>query len=835
MTSLKFLQIPIQQFLETISIPFSGANAYVKSDGTKDGDVLRPNKPKEEVLKDLSKIDASHITAYLKYYTDNKFLCLDIDDKTKTNDEIHNIVKDKLGYLPPFTLSATKLKPHYFIFVNNFDLPNFKRKNGTYFGLDGDLLADYVVEKNHTPVYYTNDVFSIENHALGHSVRDDIEMLDLDWSTVKHHFSQLYSKEKNPIQKTKLSKSQHTNNNEPNHYSNTPIVVDDKISLQPKPIVIDLFGVLETSHFEDYQNWIDLLMTSKNLGISYDLFDTFCSKCKNYNNSGNITRWLSYNPCDTKNNFGIPKLIQFAKMSNILKTSEILQKYDFNNSDKLIDRLIDEPNNDNMAILLLSLLDNRLKFNPIKKIFLLFNTDNCLWEPLENGDVICKKLLNDFIPFTLRESLQPLPKLLKALKKQDELLDEPQNKSKIDALEYKINTLKKLLIKCGQDSFKAGTVNSLRSLSYEKQSFFELFDKKPNLFAFSNGICIDLYTNEKRKLLKEDYLSISTGYEYKDVSQEQIKLTRDLIYTYFEDEDTMNSYLSALSCALLGNNKNENMFIFTGTGRNGKSCMSDLIKNVFGNYYYPLDVSQLTTYSKGADAINSEKANLENKRFVIAEEPESGKKSNALVTATIKEWTGNTDLMVRTLNTKAYKIKPQFTLYLNCNDIPCLTKKDPAISLRLKTIHFPFQFTAKTQDEIDETTRLQNLNIKKDIQHEDYKYGLLGLLLDIYKKNNGVYYESIKVKEATANYLDEQNVVKKWFLEKYELDPKGKLTSTELYKHYCNCNKELHISQNNFGIEMKEFCKTRVYQGLNVYCAKPKSKDIDPCLIEKDI
>ena len=328
----------------------------------------------------------------------------------------------------------------------------------------------------------------------------------------------------------------------------------------------------------------------------------------------------------------------------------------------------------------------------------------------------------------------------------------------------------------------------------------------------------DLDIGVARNTLKEDYLTISCGYGYKEANEENIDLVKRFVYNYFENDDVLQSYLSAISLGLYGNNINEKMFIFTGNGRNGKSCMGDLIKYVFGDYYYPLDISQLTSYSKGADAINTEKASLERKRFIIAEEPESGSKSDSLKTSVIKEWTGNSDLTVRTLHTTAYKFKPQFTLYLNCNEIPSLSKKDDAISIRLKTIRFPFQFTGKNVDECIDNIRLEDIHVKRRIKSEEFKQGFIHLLFQTFCKYSGVYYESKKVQEDTKEYLDEQNPIRNWFFERYKLDPKGEQRKRDLYVTFCGENNDVSISEKDFGTFVKEFCKTRKSDGVIYYC-----------------
>lgn len=785
--------IGIQTFLNKLHIAFCGINGYKKvlPNGKEDTKMLRPDKPLSAIQKDLLKNTSTHLSVYLKH-SQNIYI-LDVDELNKSNEEIHSMVREIIGFLPPFTLSSKKKKPHYYLYIDNFPIANFKHKTKCFTKCDGDFIKDLIVEANDTLVYYENSD----------------ELIRADWNVLKEYIILDDAVSSSTISNNKVTKGTVSN-------KGSKTVTDKPAEIQP--IVLELLDALNGESFGSYDKWFDLLMTCKNINISYESFDTFSKKCNGYNEAGNRELWNNYSVDNNKNLFGIPKLIEFARRCDEGKTDTILKKYNYYSENYIIERLIEKNAHSDIACLYLSNNDGVLFYRVSKKTFLVYNKTTCLWEYLENDEVVLPSRINKCVSPIIEKHLTVVKNKLKQLELKFQRGDEAQQKY----LEDKIYRLQKIINNIGSFSFIKGVIAQLRSLCYEPEQFFKNFDNKPNLFAFNNGFVYDLDIGAARNTSKEDYLTISCGYGYKEANEEYIDLVKKFVYNYFENDDVLESYLSSVSLGLYGNNINEKFIIFTGSGRNGKSCMGDLIKYIFGDYYYPLDISQLTSYSKGADAINTEKASLERKRFVIAEEPESVSKTFSLKTCTIKEWTGNSDLTVRTLHTSAYKFKPQFTLYLNCNTIPNLSKKDDAVGARLKKIQFPFSFTGTTEAECIENVRMEDIRIKQSIKTEEFKYGFIHLLFRIYNKYRGRFYESIKVKNDTKEYLDEQNPIRGWFFKNYKLNPDGKQDKEELYLHFRRDNPDSCINKIEFGRSVREFCEPRKsgieYHACSIIC-----------------
>ena len=140
------------------------------------------------------------------------------------------------------------------------------------------------------------------------------------------------------------------------------------------------------------------------------------------------------------------------------------------------------------------------------------------------------------------------------------------------------------------------------------------------------------------------------------------------------------------------------MFILHGkTTRNGKSTLLNTIETMLGDYAKVAPVGMICRgdRQKDAEAASPTLAGLKGKRFVtMSESNEYGK----LDEEKIKQLTGGEEISARALYQSAITFKPQFTLWLSCNDLPMVTDKSLFASNRIKVIEFNRHFTPQEQD-----------------------------------------------------------------------------------------------------------------------------------------
>ena len=149
---------------------------------------------------------------------------------------------------------------------------------------------------------------------------------------------------------------------------------------------------------------------------------------------------------------------------------------------------------------------------------------------------------------------------------------------------------------------------------------------------------------------------------------------------------------------MLGVSNDESMFILHGkTTRNGKSTLLNTIETMLGDYAKVAPVGMICRgdRQKDAEAASPTLAGLKGKRFVtMSESNEYGK----LDEEKIKQLTGGEEISARALYQSAITFKPQFTLWLSCNDLPMVTDKSLFASERIKVIEFNRHFTPEEQD-----------------------------------------------------------------------------------------------------------------------------------------
>jgi hypothetical protein len=187
-------QKTIAEFCEDYEIPYLHNYDYVKGP---DGKLLKRcgknldsslsfsgiSKRNAEIrmgralLEESERIKPSNwINIYYKFM--EELFILDIDDTTIEVDEINEKVKEIFGFVPPYTLSSTKQRPHYILNIENF--PNKEQMSlcarDCFLPFTGDFLI-HVVEVRNSIV-----------HNLQYDSFGDIVFTPLNWEKIKKHF-----------------------------------------------------------------------------------------------------------------------------------------------------------------------------------------------------------------------------------------------------------------------------------------------------------------------------------------------------------------------------------------------------------------------------------------------------------------------------------------------------------------------------------------------------------------------------------------------------------------------------------------------------------------------
>lgn len=342
----------------------------------------------------------------------------------------------------------------------------------------------------------------------------------------------------------------------------------------------------------------------------------------------------------------------------------------------------------------------------------------------------------------------------------------------------------------------------------------EQFDTHPYLINCKNGT-YDLESMEFREHRWQDFLTMQTNFEY---SVQDVRCER---WEKFIQEVTQNDYEKAdylqraLGYSILGTSKEECMFILHGkTTRNGKSTMLDAIQHLLGDYstVAPVELICRGDRAKNAEAANPVLAKLKGKRMVTMSESDTAGK---LDEATIKQYTGGEDITARELYQSAITYKPQFTMWLSCNDLPAIKDKSLFASDRVRVIEFNRHFTDAEQDK----------GLKDYFESPEAMKGIFTWLIAGYFKYRrfGLRMND-NMKAVVKQYERDNDLVLQFLEEKCEQNDdaitKAK-TLFDTYKIWCKSNGYYVCSMKKFNAEVTAhpewYAEKAMSGGVTVY------------------
>ena len=224
------------------------------------------------------------------------------------------------------------------------------------------------------------------------------------------------------------------------------------------------------------------------------------------------------------------------------------------------------------------------------------------------------------------------------------------------------------------------------------------FDSDPYLINCLNGT-YNLRDFSFREHRWDDFITMQTAFNHTVSKEVGCDRWETFIAEVTQNDAEKADFLQrALGYSMLGMSNEECMFILHGkTTRNGKSTLLNTIETILGGYASVAPVGMICRgdRQKDAEAASPTLAGLKGIRFVtMAESNEYGK----LDEEKIKQLTGGEEISARALYQSAVTFKPQFTLWLSCNDLPMVTDKSLFASERIRVVEFNRHFAPSEQD-----------------------------------------------------------------------------------------------------------------------------------------
>ncbi|UOQ47212.1 phage/plasmid primase, P4 family [Gracilibacillus caseinilyticus] len=225
----------------------------------------------------------------------------------------------------------------------------------------------------------------------------------------------------------------------------------------------------------------------------------------------------------------------------------------------------------------------------------------------------------------------------------------------------------------------------------------------------------------------------------------------------------------SMGYALTGDTSEQVAFFLWGTGRNGKSTLINIVKDLLGDYSKQTNADTFTT-KINEGGINNDIARLHGSRFVSAVESEDGQK---LSEALIKQLTGGEPITARFLRKEFFEFMPEFKIFFTTNHKPIVKGDDEGIWRRIRLI--PFDRTIPKKD-VDK-------HLPEKLQAE--LPGILKWAVDgcIKWQKEGLG-EPEEVKNATDEYKEEMDLLATFLDERCVINPEVKVQATILHKEY---------------------------------------------------
>ena len=357
--------------------------------------------------------------------------------------------------------------------------------------------------------------------------------------------------------------------------------------------------------------------------------------------------------------------------------------------------------------------------------------------------------------------------------------------------------------------------------------FLEKLDNNPYLLCFTNGI-IDFEKKEFRMTKPDDYVSLCTNIEYIKMDEENVKhmSIKKEITEFMEQlfpDPLLNRYMwQHMAASLKGTNENQVFNIYTGTGRNGKSKLVDLISMALGDYKATVPITLVTSRRTTIGGASPEIAQLKGIRYACMQEPSENMSINEGV---MKELTGGDPLSGRALYCDTITFNPQFTLVVCTNHLFDIKSTDDGTWRRIRVCDFESKFLDKPyENEKDFPKNKYPYQFKcvKDIdsRFESWAPYFISMLVKVAFETNGVVEDCPQVLASSQKYKMQQDYFAQFFEERIVPVAGGTIKRKDLQAEFNEWHTELYGGKVPKGKDLYVFIDSKLGK-----CERGRYKD----------
>lgn len=282
-------------------------------------------------------------------------------------------------------------------------------------------------------------------------------------------------------------------------------------------------------------------------------------------------------------------------------------------------------------------------------------------------------------------------------------------------------------------------------------------DKHRHLLGVKNGV-VDLRTGQ---LLPPDpalRITLTTACDYNPAAKCPL-FDRVLRESMYGDEEMVNYVERTIGYALMGQPKEDIMFIPFGIGANGKSTVFGAVEAAFGDYARTAEASTFIADKPGSSAggAREDLVRLRGARFIYVNEPDE---HGVLREGLVKSMTGGDVITARGVFAKSsIQLVPTWTVFMPTNYKPIIRGSDEGIWRRMGMLPFERNFS-------EDPTIVKDETIKQRVREGGELEGVLALAV-----RAALQYQRVglkppaKVVAARSEYRAQQDLLAEWIDE----------------------------------------------------------------------
>ena len=359
----------------------------------------------------------------------------------------------------------------------------------------------------------------------------------------------------------------------------------------------------------------------------------------------------------------------------------------------------------------------------------------------------------------------------------------PEADAQINSYKKKASKIVDICSNLKKTNNKNNVMREAREIFYNKD-FINKLDSNTNLLCFTNGV-IDFKEKTFRKGHPEDYISKSTNIKYEVLNKKRDSKIIDEIEEFmrqlFPIPELYKYMWDHFASCLIGTNQNQTFNIYTGSGRNGKSKLVELMSMILGEYKGTVPITLITQKRNSIGSTSSEIVQLMGTRYAVMQEPSKGDHINEGI---MKEITGGDPIQGRALFKDTVTFVPQFKLVVCTNTMFDIKSNDDGTWRRIRVCDFKSKFTENpvTGDPDEPYQYKVDKSIEK--KFESWKLVFMSMLVDRAFETQGNVEDCDIVMAKSMNYREGQDYLTEFVKEKIVPKDGCKVKKTELYETF---------------------------------------------------